>query len=95
MVVRFLNIVQHVILPKADSRSAKTSIDGRSGALLLESCGRLSLTRKAKPSAKKAVVQSRVELRDNYDVGQTILVVEDDVVDLVVELATGGFPGSS
>ena len=41
------------------------------------------------------MVRSRVELGDNRDVGQAILAVEDDVVDLVVELATGGFSDPS
>ncbi|VDP32657.1 unnamed protein product [Heligmosomoides polygyrus] len=55
----------------------------------------LSLTRKAEPRAGEAVIRSRVELGDNGDVGQAIAAIEDDVVDLVVELATGRFPGPS
>ncbi|VDO81075.1 unnamed protein product [Heligmosomoides polygyrus] len=55
----------------------------------------LSLTREAEPRAKEAVVRAREELGDSGDIGQVILAVEDDVVDLVVELATGGFAGPS
>ncbi|VDP43747.1 unnamed protein product [Heligmosomoides polygyrus] len=51
--------------------------------------------RACSPRAKGAVIRSRVELGDNGNVGQAILAIEDDVVDLVVELATGGFPGPS
>ncbi|VDP32691.1 unnamed protein product [Heligmosomoides polygyrus] len=39
------------------------------------------------------MVQSHVELGHNKNRGQATLVVEYDVVDLVVKLATGGFPG--
>ncbi|VDO19328.1 unnamed protein product [Heligmosomoides polygyrus] len=63
--------------------------------LFLNFAGLLSLTRKVEPLAKEAMVRSRIELRDNGNVGQAILAVEDDVVDFVVELVTGRFPGLS
>ncbi|VDP27900.1 unnamed protein product [Heligmosomoides polygyrus] len=89
-VVFLIDVVHDSIFPKADKRGVEVPVDGRSGIPLLKLHGLLSLTRKA-----EAVVQSRVELGDNGDVGQAILAVEDDVVDLVVELATGGFSGPS
>ncbi|VDP10685.1 unnamed protein product [Heligmosomoides polygyrus] len=82
-----------IIFPKAGKRGVEVPVDGRSGTPLLELHGLLSLTREAKTRAKEAVIRSRVELEDNGDVGQAILAIEDDVVDLVVEQATGGFPG--
>lgn len=45
--------------------------------------------------AKDMVVRFRVELGEIGDVGQTIFAIEADVVDLVVEPVTGGFPGAS
>ncbi|VDO66084.1 unnamed protein product [Heligmosomoides polygyrus] len=83
------------IFPEAGKIGVEVPVDGLSGTPLLKHCGLLSLTRKAKPRTKEAVVRFRVELGDNGGVGQAILAVEDDVVDLVVELATGGFPGPS
>ncbi|VDP09117.1 unnamed protein product [Heligmosomoides polygyrus] len=95
VVVFLVDAVHNGIFPKAGERGVEIPVDSRSGTPLLELRGLLSLTRKAEPRAKEAVVRSRVELGDNGDVGQAILAVEDDVVDLVVELATGRFPGPS
>uniref|UniRef100_A0A183FX85 ABC transporter domain-containing protein n=1 Tax=Heligmosomoides polygyrus TaxID=6339 RepID=A0A183FX85_HELPZ len=92
-IVFLVDVVHDGIFPKADKRGVEIPVDGRSGTPLLELRGLLSLTRKAEPRAKEAVVRSRVELWDNGDIGQAILAIENDVVDLVVELATGGFPG--
>ncbi|VDP13769.1 unnamed protein product [Heligmosomoides polygyrus] len=94
-IVFLVDVVHDGIFPKADKRGVEIPVDGRSGTPLLELRGLLSLTRKAEPRAKEAVVRSRVELGDNGDIGQAILAIEDDVVDLVVELATGRFPGPS
>ncbi|VDP45675.1 unnamed protein product [Heligmosomoides polygyrus] len=88
-VVFLIDVVRDGILPNAGKRGVEVPVDGRFRIPLLKLL--LSLTRKAKPRAKEAVVRSRVELGDNGDVGQAILAIEDDVVDLVVELATGGF----
>lgn len=76
---------------KGGKRVVKVPVDGRSGAPLFELLDLLRLTRKAEPLAKEAVFRSRVKLRDNGDVNQALLAVQDDVVDLVVEMATGGF----
>ncbi|VDO73805.1 unnamed protein product [Heligmosomoides polygyrus] len=94
-VVFHIDVVHDGIFLKAGKRGIHVPADGCMGIPLLELRGLLSLTRKAKPRAKEAVVRSRAELGDNGDVGQAILAIEDDVVDLVVELATGGFPGPS
>ncbi|VDO77182.1 unnamed protein product [Heligmosomoides polygyrus] len=94
-VVFLVDVVHDGIFPKAGKRGVEVAAYDCSGTPLLELRGLLSLTRKAEPCAKEAVVQSRVELGDNGDVGQAMLAVEDDVVDLVVELATGRFPGPS
>ncbi|VDP31986.1 unnamed protein product [Heligmosomoides polygyrus] len=93
--VILVDVVHDGIFPKAGKKGVHVPVDGRSGIPLLKLRGLLSLTRKAKPRSKEAVVRSRVELGDNGNVGQAILAIEDDVVDLVMELATGGFPGPS
>uniref|UniRef100_A0A8L8KQD7 DNA-directed RNA polymerase n=1 Tax=Heligmosomoides polygyrus TaxID=6339 RepID=A0A8L8KQD7_HELPZ len=90
--VFLVDVVHNGIFSKAGKRGVEIPVDGRSGTPLLELRGLLSLTRKAEPRAKEAVVRSRVELGDNGNLGQAILAIKDDVVDLVVELATGGFP---
>ncbi|VDO95015.1 unnamed protein product [Heligmosomoides polygyrus] len=95
VVVFLVDVVHNGIFPKAGKRGVEVPVDGRSWIPLLKLHGLLSLTRKAEPCAKKAVVRSRLELGDNGIVGQAMLAIEDDVVDLVVELATGGFPGPS
>lgn len=41
------------------------------------------------------MIRSRIKHGDNGEVVQATLAAESDVVDLVVEMATGGFPGPS
>ncbi|VDO91555.1 unnamed protein product [Heligmosomoides polygyrus] len=68
-VVFLIDVVHDGIFPKADKKGVEVPVGERSGIPLLELRGLLSLTRKAKPRAKEAVVRSRVELGDNGDVG--------------------------
>ncbi|VDO19000.1 unnamed protein product [Heligmosomoides polygyrus] len=94
-VVFLVDVVHDGIFPKAGKIGVKVPVDGCSGTPILQLCGLLSLTRRPEPRAKEAVVRSHVELGDNGNISQAILAVEDDVVDLVMELATGRFPGLS
>ncbi|VDP08128.1 unnamed protein product [Heligmosomoides polygyrus] len=92
-VVRLVDVVHDRIFPKAGKRGVKVPAYGRSGTPLLEFRGLFFLTQKNGTCAK--VVRYRVELGDNGDVSRPILAVEDDVIDIVVEVATGIFPGLS
>ncbi|VDP50115.1 unnamed protein product [Heligmosomoides polygyrus] len=73
VVVFLVDVVHNGIFPKAGKRGVKVPVDGRSGTPLLKLHGLLSLTRKAEPRSKEAVVRSRLEPGDNGDVGRSIL----------------------
>ncbi|VDO76224.1 unnamed protein product [Heligmosomoides polygyrus] len=62
VVVFLVDVVHKGIFPEAGKRAVNVSVGGCSEAPPLELCGLLSLTRKAEPRAKKAVVRSREEL---------------------------------
>ncbi|VDP02201.1 unnamed protein product [Heligmosomoides polygyrus] len=61
-VIFLVDVVHDGIFPRAGKRGVEVPVDGRSGIPLHEFRGYLSLTRKAEPRAKEAVVRPRVEL---------------------------------
>ncbi|VDP14166.1 unnamed protein product [Heligmosomoides polygyrus] len=93
-VVFLIDVVPDGIFPKADKGGVEVPVDGRSGIPLLGLRG-LLLDAKSETSREGGggPILCRTWRQRRRRSG--ILAIEDDVVDLVVELAAGGFPGPS
>ncbi|PIO64185.1 hypothetical protein TELCIR_14197 [Teladorsagia circumcincta] len=78
-IVLLVEVFDNGILPYADEGSEVVPVDGCPGALLPELCCSLNTHREVKSCAEETMVSSRVELRNNSDVGQTKPSIEDDV----------------
>ncbi|VDO24159.1 unnamed protein product [Heligmosomoides polygyrus] len=93
VVVFLVDVVHSGIFPNAGESGVKVPVDGCSGTPLLKLHCLFSLTRKG--TSREGGGGPIPITWGQVNVGEAILSVEDDVVDLVVELATWGFPGSS
>ncbi|PIO75591.1 protein tyrosine kinase [Teladorsagia circumcincta] len=77
--VLLVDVVDNGILPQADEGSEVVLVDDCIGASLPELCCSLNAHREVESCAEESMVRSRVELRNNSDVGQAKPSIEDDV----------------
>ncbi|PIO71519.1 hypothetical protein TELCIR_06573 [Teladorsagia circumcincta] len=77
--VIFVDVFDNGILRQADEGSKVVPVDDCPRASLPELCCSLNTHREVESCAEESMVRSRVELRNNTDVGQAKPSIEDDV----------------